>query len=242
MACPRWTKVRDAQYLRLNNGPVFSDMEPELSKLFASELRAVVIGVNYRLAPEHPFPLPLNDCYTALNWTLDNAGEYMIDPKRVAIWGFSSGGNLAAAVALKDSTENTTPRIKHVNLVVPVTCHPRLYPPTLSSSGASAIKFGTSKEAELYLTTLQKLWGKFMEEQTRRSTSRAKITDRNLRSFQIFASLCVRTSYRSSRGPPLGPHHCRWLRHLARRRHRICSSPQKSRNRHTIGNHSWRST
>ncbi|OQV06595.1 hypothetical protein CLAIMM_11142 [Cladophialophora immunda] len=134
------------------------EMDEELAKFFASELRAVVVNVDYRLAPEHPFPHPVNDCYSALNWTVDNAATYRINLKRIAIWGFSSGGNLAAAVALKDSMENTTPRIKHVNLVVPVTCHPALYPPIVSSNGASSIRFGTGKEAQLPLAAMVKLW------------------------------------------------------------------------------------
>ena len=161
MACPKWTKVSDVPH---DAQSLFSEMQTELSKLFASELRAVVISVNYRLAPEHPFPQPLNDCYAALNWTLDNAADYNIDTKRLALWGFSSGGNLAAAVALKDSIENPTARVKHVNLVVPVTCYPALYPEMLSSNGASAIKFGTSKDADLSLASLEKLWGKFKSE------------------------------------------------------------------------------
>jgi acetyl esterase/lipase len=96
---------------------------------------------------------------------MDNAEKYAIDPKRVAIWGFSSGGNLAAAVALRDANENTVPRIKHVNLVVPVTCHPALYPPMLSSNGASGSIFGASKEGQVSLSTMRKLWGKYGEQQ-----------------------------------------------------------------------------
>lgn len=152
-----------------------------MSKLFASELRAVVISVNYRLAPEYPFPLPLNDCYAALNWTLDNAADHRIDTKRVAIWGFSSGGNLAAAVALRDSAEHSAPRIKHVNLVVPVICCPALYPPTLTSSGASAMKFGMRKDADLSVASLQQLWGKFILAQTSRTIS--EVANRNICPF-----------------------------------------------------------
>lgn len=118
------------------------EMDEELARLFASELRAVVINVDYRLAPEHPFPEPLNDCYTALDWAINNATEYMIDTARIGLWGFSSGGNLAAAVALKDSIEQPVPRVKHVSLVAPVTCHPDLYPPALRSNGSSAQTFG----------------------------------------------------------------------------------------------------
>jgi acetyl esterase len=95
-----------------------------LSKYFASELRAVVIGVDYRLAPEYPFPAPLGDCYEALNWTIAHAAEYNIDRERIGLWGASAGGNLGAALALRDSMEHSVSRLRHANLVVTVTCHP----------------------------------------------------------------------------------------------------------------------
>ena len=68
-----------------------------LCRRFARELGATVAAVNYRLAPEHPYPVPLEDCYSALSWL---AGLPSVDPGRVAIGGASAGGGLAAALAL----------------------------------------------------------------------------------------------------------------------------------------------
>ncbi|KIW58148.1 hypothetical protein PV05_02695 [Exophiala xenobiotica] len=98
------------------------------AEIFASELGAVVIGVDYRLAPEHPFPAPLEDCVRALEWLSKNAEEYKVDITRVGLWGASAGGNLAAACALKyvaatPPTEQCTIRL--VSLVVPATAHPK---------------------------------------------------------------------------------------------------------------------
>ncbi|MFD4351582.1 alpha/beta hydrolase [Nocardia sp. NPDC058518] len=76
-----------------------ADYDSALTELTAA-VDAVVVSVDYRLAPENPFPAGLHDCYAALLWTVDNAEELRIDPDWLAIGGESAGGGLAAAVAL----------------------------------------------------------------------------------------------------------------------------------------------
>jgi acetyl esterase/lipase len=67
---------------------------------WAEELPAVVVSVEYRLAPETPHPGPVEDCYAGLTWTADHAAELGIDPDRIVIAGASAGGGLTAAVGL----------------------------------------------------------------------------------------------------------------------------------------------
>jgi len=84
----------------------------------ASESGAAVFSVDYRLAPEHPFPIPLDDCHAALEWVVANAAELGVDGPRVAVAGDSAGGNLSAAVALRSRIEG--PELRAQVLIYPV--------------------------------------------------------------------------------------------------------------------------
>ncbi len=84
-------------------GYIIGTREMDDAKLgrWAERLGVVGVSVEYRLAPETPYPGPLDDCYDALVWVVDRAEELGIDPTRVGVAGVSAGGGLAAALALR---------------------------------------------------------------------------------------------------------------------------------------------
>lgn len=81
--------------------------------------KAVVVSVEYRLAPEHPHPAPVEDCYAALTWTAWNSVELQIDPGRLMIAGFSAGGGLAAGTALM-ARDRRYPQLSQQVLISPM--------------------------------------------------------------------------------------------------------------------------
>ncbi|WP_431907120.1 alpha/beta hydrolase [Amycolatopsis thermoflava] len=86
---------------------------------WALELGLVVVSVEYRLAPEHPHPVPVEDCYAGLRWTREHAAELGIDPSRLVVAGGSAGGGLSAAVALM-ARDRGGPRLTGQLLVAPM--------------------------------------------------------------------------------------------------------------------------
>jgi acetyl esterase/lipase len=77
-----------------------ADAEAPMIKTIVSATGCAAISVDYRLAPETPYPGPVEDCYASLKWLSTHASELGIDPNRIAVGGSSAGGGLSAALAL----------------------------------------------------------------------------------------------------------------------------------------------
>jgi len=92
----------------------------EQCRAVAAASGAVVVAVEYRLAPEHPFPAAVEDSWAALCWVSEHAADLGVDPERLVVAGDSAGGNLTAVVALM-ARDRGGPTIAHQFLIYPAT-------------------------------------------------------------------------------------------------------------------------
>ena len=100
---PHWQKPLPAMVFFAGGGWVLNslDIYEQAARSMANKGQFIVIAVNYQKAPEHPFPIPFDDCYETLLWIRDHADALGIDQTQIGVAGDSAGANLAAAVALK---------------------------------------------------------------------------------------------------------------------------------------------
>ncbi|MBW2270580.1 MAG: alpha/beta hydrolase [Deltaproteobacteria bacterium] len=128
------------------HGGAFCFMHPEnfagMEAGFALDLRCVVVSVDYRLAPAHPFPAGPEDCYAALLWTVASAVELGIDPGRLVVTGGSAGGALSAALCLM-TRDRGGPKIAYQGLMMPV-LDDRLHQPSHKQAETSEGFSGTA--------------------------------------------------------------------------------------------------
>ncbi len=95
------------------------DQNEALMRNLSARSELPVLTPDYRLAPEHPDPVPVQDCYATLCWAAANAGELGIDPQRIAVMGGSAGGGLAAGVTLM-ARDRGGPAIARQLLIYPM--------------------------------------------------------------------------------------------------------------------------
>jgi len=102
------------------------DSHDPLCRALTNATGAVVVSVDYRLAPEHTFPAAAEDAYAATEWVVARATELGVDPGRLAVAGDSAGGNLAAVVSLM-ARDRDGPEIAYQLPIYPVTDHTLAY-------------------------------------------------------------------------------------------------------------------
>jgi len=106
----------------------------------------VVVSVDYRLAPEHKFPAPLDDCLFATRWAAQHSAELSADGGRMVVAGDSAGGNLAAATALRIRDEGG-PTLRGQLLIYPVTDY---YTPGTLSYRENAEGYGLTRDTMIW--------------------------------------------------------------------------------------------
>ena len=121
-AHPNDSKPQPALVYIHGGGWCFDDIEchDSICRDLAKQSGVVVFSLDYRLAPEHPFPAGVEDCYAAVQWFHQSAQQLNIDPSRIAVGGDSAGGNLTAAV-LRLTHERHGASIAFQMLLYPVT-------------------------------------------------------------------------------------------------------------------------
>lgn len=96
------------------------DTHDDLVRRLTAAAGCVFVSVDYRLAPEHPYPAAVEDAYAALNWVATHAREFDIDARRIAVAGDSAGANIAAALCLL-TRDRGGPKIRQQCLAYPIT-------------------------------------------------------------------------------------------------------------------------
>jgi acetyl esterase len=119
----------------------YLDMYDASMARLANQSGFTIIGVAYQKAPEHPFPIPFDDCYTTLLWVIAHAEELSIDPKAIGLAGDSAGATLASAVAIKARDNGIA--LKFQALIYP--CNGRDF--TTDSYTAMATGYGLTTKA-----------------------------------------------------------------------------------------------
>jgi acetyl esterase/lipase len=99
------------------NGDALTEIPTHIK--YVAEGLAVLVGVDYRLAPENPDPAPIEDCYAGLAWVAQHSNELEIDLSRIIVIGASAGGGLAAGVALL-ARDRGFPTVSHQVLIAPM--------------------------------------------------------------------------------------------------------------------------
>ncbi|MES2200263.1 MAG: alpha/beta hydrolase fold domain-containing protein [Chlamydiota bacterium] len=135
-------------------GWVFGNIEQAdaICRKLANRLGSIIVSVEYRLAPEYPFPKPLEDCYEAAKWAFENISYLGGDPNQLIVCGESAGGNLAGAVALMSKDRKDFPLSAQL-LIYPV----------ISASMQDASYDNCADQVFLTKDTMRDFWNMYLQ-------------------------------------------------------------------------------
>ena len=103
-------------------------------RLLSEAAGVIILSVEYRLVPEHPYPAGLEDTLTAVRWAAEHAAEWGGDPSRIALGGDSAGGNLAAVAANQLGIQGNAQALRALLLLYPITDHPNANHPSYTEN------------------------------------------------------------------------------------------------------------
>lgn len=136
-----------------HGGAFFIPYQPYMNNINyaqANDLEAIVFAVDYRVAPENKFPIPVTDCYNTFKWVLANAHKFGGDTSKIILSGTSAGGNLAAVVSLLAREEGLDKKIKIISLFCPAVDNPiNSSYPSFKENGKG---YGITKNMTLWAT------------------------------------------------------------------------------------------
>ncbi len=124
------------------------DTHENIARYYCRHAELIVINVDYRLSPEHKFPIGVEDCYAALCWAADNAGELKGDPERIAVTGDSAGGNLSAVMC----------QLTRVRGGPAIACQVLLYPVVTMALDADYVSHDQFGGGEYFLSRKDMEW------------------------------------------------------------------------------------
>ncbi|KAH8806026.1 arylesterase/monooxygenase [Xylogone sp. PMI_703] len=107
----------------IHGGGMIHGKASDISAFMAEHIQECgiqVLAVDFRIAPEHPHPTPLEDCFAGLKWVQEHAAALNVDPGRIAAWGHSSGAGMAAGLALMARDRGLEPKLAKQILISPM--------------------------------------------------------------------------------------------------------------------------
>ncbi|ROT35094.1 hypothetical protein SODALDRAFT_346625 [Sodiomyces alkalinus F11] len=150
------------------------------NRYIAGLTNVVVVSIDYRMAPEFPFPYALHDSVDGLLWCKAHASKLGINPERIIVGGCSAGGNLSAALSIVARNDGITGIVAQ-HLSIPVTCHPALFDKVPDAEKYELLSYIQNKDADLVnAAQMEFFWDCYTGKDTKLDVLHSPLLSRNL--------------------------------------------------------------